>query len=176
MYSREQIEQHIWDYIDGLCTPAEKEMVEKLLQTDPSWNAVYLELRNFNTLVAKTDMIEEPSMRFTKNVMEQVSKYKIAPPAQSYVNKKIIYGIATFFIVTIVASILYGISLIDFSSSNSAGSIKLPEVDYSKYQLNWSQYLSSPVIYIFLFMDVIAGLLLLDRYLRRKNEKLRETH
>jgi hypothetical protein len=175
MYSREQIEQHIWDYIDGLCTPAEKEMVEKLLQTDPAWNNVYLELKDFNTLVTKTDMIDEPSMRFTRNVMEQVSKYKVAPPAQSYINKKIIYGIATFFVVTIVASILYGISLIDFSST-SESSIKLPEVDYSNYQLNWSQYLNSPVMYIFLFMDVIAGLLLLDRYLRRKNEKLRETH
>ncbi|HLO81747.1 MAG TPA: hypothetical protein VK166_12355 [Chitinophagaceae bacterium] len=175
MYSREQIEQHIWDYIDGLCTPAEKEMVEKLLQSDPAWNTVYLELKDFNTLVARTDMIDEPSMRFTRNVMEQVAHYKIAPPAQSYVNKKIIYGIATFFIVTIVASILYGISLIDFSSSSAAGSVKLPEVDYSKYELNWSQYLNSPVLYIFLFMDVIAGLLLLDRYLRRKNEKLRET-
>jgi hypothetical protein len=175
MYSREQIEQHIWDYIDGLCTPAEKEMVEKLLQTDPAWNNVYLELKDFNTLVTKTDMIDEPSMRFTRNVMEQVSKYKVAPPAQSYINKKIIYGIATFFVVTIVASILYGISLIDFSST-SESSIKLPEVDYSNYQLNWSQYLNSPVMYLFLFMDVIAGLLLLDRYLRRKNEKLRETH
>jgi hypothetical protein len=175
MYSREQIEQHIWDYIDGLCTPAEKEMVEKLLQTDPAWNTVYLELKDFNTLVAKTDMIDEPSMRFTRNVMEQVANYKIAPPAQSYVNKKIIYGIASFFVITIVAAILYGISLIDFSSTSSAGSVKLPEVDYSKYELNWSQYLSSPVLYIFLFMDVIAGLLLLDRYLRRKNEKLRET-
>jgi hypothetical protein len=175
MYSREQIEQHIWDYIDGLCTPAEKEMVEKLLQTDPAWNTVYLELKDFNTLVTKTDMIDEPSMRFTRNVMEQVANYKIAPPAQSYVNKKIIYGIASFFVITIVAAILYGISLIDFSSTSSAGSVKLPEVDYSKYELNWSQYLSSPVLYIFLFMDVIAGLLLLDRYLRRKNEKLRET-
>jgi hypothetical protein len=175
MYSREQIEQHIWDYIDGLCTPAEKEMVEKLLQSDPAWNTVYLELKDFNTLVAKTDMIDEPSMRFTRNVMEKVANYKIAPPAQSYVNKKIIYGIATFFVVTIVASILYGISLIDFSSTGSAGTVKLPEVDYSKYELNWSQYLSSPVLYVFLFMDVIAGLLLLDRYLRRKNEKLRET-
>ena len=34
MYTHEQIEQHIWDYIDGLSTPAEKQMVEQLLQTD----------------------------------------------------------------------------------------------------------------------------------------------
>jgi hypothetical protein len=175
MHSREQIEQHIWDYIDGLCSPSEKEMVEKLLLTDPEWNNVYLELKDFNTLVAKTDLIDQPSMRFSKNVMEEVAKYRVAPPAQSYVNKKIIYGIAAFFVVTIVASIVYGISLVDFSSSSS-GNMKLPEVDYSKYQVNWTHYLSSPVMYIFLFMDVIAGLLLLDRYLRRKNEKLRESH
>ena len=175
MYSREQIEQHIWDYIDGLCTPAEKEMVEKLLQTDPEWNRVYLELKDFNTLVAKTDLIDQPSMRFSKNVMEEVARYRVAPPTHSYVNKKIIYGIAAFFAVTFVACLIYGISLIDFSSSSSTG-VKLPEVDYSKYQVNWSQYLNSPVMYIFLFVDVIAGLLLLDRYLRRKNENLRESH
>jgi hypothetical protein len=115
-------------------------------------------------------------MRFSKNVMEEVAKYRVAPPASSYVNKKIIYGIAAFFVVTIVASLIYGISLIDFSSSSSSGSIKIPEVDYSKYQVDWTHYLNSPLMYAFLFMDTIAGLLLLDRYLRRRNERLRESH
>jgi anti-sigma factor RsiW len=80
MYSREQIEQHIWDYIDGTSTPAMKEMVESLLHTDPEWNRVYLELKDFNSLVSTTDFIETPSMRFSKNVMEEVAKYKVAPP------------------------------------------------------------------------------------------------
>lgn len=173
MYTREQIEQHIWDYIDGLCTPAEKELVEKLLETDPAWRSTYLELLDFNTLVAKTDFVEEPSMRFTKNVMEQVAKYKIAPPAQSYINKKIIYSIGGFFIFTIVAALIYGITLIDFSQGGNTE--LLPKVNLDKYQFNWQEYLNSPIMYMFLFMDVIAGLLLLDRYLRRRNEKLRET-
>jgi hypothetical protein len=65
-----------------------------------------------------------------------------------------------------------GISQIDFSQP---GSSFLPQVDLKKYEVNWSQYLNSPFMYIFLFMDLIAGLLLLDRYLHRRNEKLRET-
>jgi hypothetical protein len=173
MYTREQIEQHIWDYIDGLCTPEEKSMVEKLLQTDPEWNKVYLELRDFNTLVAATDFIDEPSMRFNRNVMEEVAKYKVAPPTSSYVNKKIIYGVAGFLLFTIVAAVVYGISLVDFSQPSSSSIV--PDVNLEKYQFNWSQYLNSPIMYVFVFMDVIAGLLLLDRYLRRKNEKLRES-
>jgi len=173
MYTREQIEQHIWDYIDGLCTPEEKLMVEKLLQTDPEWKKTYLELRDFNTLVASTDFIDAPSMRFNRNVMEEVAKYKVAPPTSSYINKKIIYGVAGFMVFSIIAAVIYGISLLDFSQP--ASTTIVPEVNLEQYQFNWSQYLNSPIMYVFLFMDVIAGLLLLDRYLRRKNEKLRES-
>jgi hypothetical protein len=172
MYSREQIEQHIWDYIDGTSTPAMKEMVEKLLHSDPEWNKVYLELKDFNTLVSSTDFIEAPSMRFSKNVMEEVARHKVAPPTRAYINKKIVYGIAGFFVLAIVAILVSGISQIDFAQP---GSNSFPQVDLKKYEINWSQYLNAPLMYIFLFMDVIAGLLLLDRYLRRNNEKLRET-
>jgi hypothetical protein len=172
MYSSEQIEQHIWDYIDGTSTPAMKEMVEKLLQTDPEWNRVYLELKDFNTMVSTTDFVETPSMRFSKNVMEEVAKYKVAPPTSAYINKKIVYGIAGFFVLAIVAVLVAGISQINFSQP---GSSSMSPVDLKKYEVNWSQYLNSPLMYIFLFMDVIAGLLLLDRYLRRRNEKLQET-
>ncbi len=172
MYSREQIEQHVWDYIDGSCTPAVKEMVEKLLHSDPDWKSVYLELKDFNTLVSTTDFVESPSMRFSKNVMEEVSKHKIAPPTQAYINKKIVYGIAVFFVLSILSGVVYGISQIDFSQ---AGTTALPQIDFSKYEINWTQYLNSPLMYMFLFLDVIGGLLLLDRYLRRKNEKLGET-
>ena len=92
MYTQEQIEQHIWDYIDGLSTPAEKLMVEQLLKTDQQWIAVYNSLKGFNEMIGSADTIEQPSLRFTKNVMEEVAKYKVAPPTKSYINKKIILG------------------------------------------------------------------------------------
>jgi len=172
MYSREQIEQHIWDYIDGSSTPAMKDMVEKLLHSDPEWNKVYLELKDFNTLVGSADLMEAPSMRFSKNVMEEVARYQVAPPTRSYINKKVVFGIGGFFVLSILALLVSGVSQIDFSQP---GSHVLPTVDLKNYDVNWRQYLKSPLMYIFLFMDVIAGLLLLDRYLRRNNEKLRET-
>jgi hypothetical protein len=167
MYTREQIEQHIWDYIDGLSTPAEKQMVEQLLQTDQQWMVVYNELKGFNEMIGSADIIEQPSLRFTKNVMEEVAKYKVAPPASSYINKNIIIGIAAFFILSIIGFLVYGISFIDLSAQ---GTIKLPGTGVDQWNIDWSKYLNSTVINVFLLMDVIAGLLLLDRYLRRKKE------
>ncbi len=167
MYTQEQIEQYIWDYIDGLTTTDEKQMVEKLLKTDQQWMTVYNECLLFNEKIAGADVIEQPSLRFTKNVMEEVAKYKVAPPAKSYINKRIIYGIAAFFILSIIGFVVYGISLVDLSAT---GSLKMPGADMSKLNLDWSKYLNSTVLNIFLLMDVVVGLMLLDRYLRRKKE------
>ena len=164
MYTREQIEQHIWDYIDGLSSPQEKAMVEKFMQTDPAWKTIYNELNALNTEIHLTDMMEEPSMRFTRNVMEEVSKFHVAPPARSYINKKVIYGIAAFFILSVVALLGYAFTTFDFSTTTSTAPIfntKSLEVDPFKY-------LNTTVLNIFVFMDVIAGLLLLDRYLSKK--------
>jgi hypothetical protein len=164
MYTREQIEQHIWDYIDGLSTPQEKAMVEKFMQTDPAWKNLYDELNSLNLSIQSTDMMEEPSMRFTRNVMDEVSRFKVAPPAQSYINKKIIYGIAAFFILSVVGMLGYLFTSFDFSSSTGGA----PLFDTKSLELDTSKYLNSTVLNIFVFMDVIAGLLLLDRYLTRR--------
>lgn len=163
MHTRAQIEQHIWDYIDGLSTPEEKAMVENLLRHDQQWRAVYDELRFVHTQIASADLVDQPSMRFTKDIMEQVSNLKVAPPVQSYINKKIIYGIAGFFGLVFVAMLIYGIGLIDFSDSSSSGTMN---IDMSKWTFDPSQYLNSTVLNIFMFFNVIAGLALLDRYLR----------
>lgn len=168
MYTHEQIEQYIWDYIDGLTTTDEKHMVERLLKTDQQWMTVYNECMLFNEKIADADVIEQPSLRFTKNVMEEVAKYNIAPPAKSYINKRIIHGIAAFFVLSITGFVVYGISLIDLSA---AGSAKTSGADMSRLNLNWSKYLNSTVLNIFLLMDVVVALLLLDQYLSRNKEK-----
>jgi hypothetical protein len=167
MYTHEQIEQHIWDYIDGLSTPEEKQMVEHLLQTNQQWMAVYDELKGFNEMIGSSDIIDQPSLRFTKNVMEEVARHKVAPPASSYINKKIIHGIAAFFILSIIGFVLYAISFIDMSAP---GSIKLPDSGIDRLNIDWSKYFNSTVMNVFLLLDVVAGLMLLDRYLRRKKE------
>lgn len=164
MYTKMQIEQFIWDYIDGLSTPEEKVMVEDLLRHDQQWRTIYEELRFVNADIQSADLVDQPSMRFTKDIMDQVNNMKVAPPAQSYINKKIIYGIAAFFGLVMIGTLIYGIGLIDFSTSSSSGGLN---IDMSKWSFNPSQYLNSTVLNIFMFFNVVAGLALLDRYLRK---------
>ena len=91
------IEERLWEYIDGVSSADEKTTIEKLLRTDPAWQKKYRELMEIHNLVKATD-VEQPSMRFTKNVMEEIAKFKVAPATRSYINKKIIFFIAGFFL------------------------------------------------------------------------------
>ena len=63
-----------------------------------------------------------------------------------------------------IGTLFYGIGLIDFSTGSSSGGLN---IDMSKWSFNPSQYLNSTVLNIFMFFNVVAGLALLDRYLRK---------
>lgn len=90
------MEERLWGYIDGTAPAAEKTVIEKLLATDATWKDKYSELLEVNQLLQASEM-EAPSMRFSKNVMEEIAKYHIAPATKSYINNKIIWGL-TFFL------------------------------------------------------------------------------
>lgn len=165
MYTKAQIEQYIWDYIDGLSTPEEKQMVEDLLRHDQQWRLMYEELRYVNAQIHSADLVDQPSMRFTKDIMDQVSNLKVAPPAQSYINKKIIYSIAGVFMLILVGGLIYGISQIDFSAGSSNSGLN---IDLSQWNFEPSRYINTTILNIFMFFNVIAGLALLDRYLRKR--------
>ncbi|MBP8115329.1 MAG: hypothetical protein KAY50_08230, partial [Chitinophagaceae bacterium] len=92
MDTQHTIEERLWNFIDGSVTTNEKTVIEKLLQTDASWKAKYNELLQVNDLL-KSSELEAPSMRFSKNVMEEISKLHIAPATKNYINNKIIWGI-----------------------------------------------------------------------------------
>src|SRR5512138_3295643 len=91
------IEKQLWDYIDGLSSNEERSSIEKLLQSNLEWKNKYHELLEVQEML-KSSELEQPSMRFTKNVMEEIAKLHIAPATKNYINKKIIWGIAAFFI------------------------------------------------------------------------------
>ena len=97
MNTQHNIEERLWNFIDGTISAGEKTAIEKLLQSDAEWKTKYSELLQVNDLL-KSSQLEAPSMRFGKNVMEEISKLHIAPAAKNYINKKIIWGIAFFFI------------------------------------------------------------------------------
>ena len=90
MDTKQTIEERLWGFIDGNISSDEKTVIEKLLETDALWKAKYKELLSVNELL-KSDILDSPSLRFTKNVMEEIGKLHIAPATRTYINKKITY-------------------------------------------------------------------------------------
>ncbi|HEX8314500.1 MAG TPA: hypothetical protein VF609_05895 [Flavisolibacter sp.] len=161
----EEMEARLWAYIDGLSE--EGSVIEKLVAENREWKEKYAELLAFHQLMAQTE-VEQPSMRFTKNVMEEIARFQIAPAAKEYINKKIIWGLAAFFVIMIGGFLVYGVAQIDWTEAGSSSSplgVDLGAVDYSRM-------FNNSFINGFMMLNVILGLLLLDRYLNMKQKKM----
>ncbi len=161
------MEERLWNFIDGSTSAEEKTVIEKLIAADIAWKAKYQELLSVNEML-KDSELESPSMRFTKNVMEEIAKLKIAPATRTYINKKIIWAIGFFFIAMIVGFLIYGFGQMSFSGTgDSAISKSLGKFDISKFFNNtW--------VNVFMMINVFIGLVLLDHYLTNKRKAFRK--
>lgn len=161
------IEQQLWSYIDGFSSTQEKTAIEKSIATNLEWKNKYHELLEIHQLMNSSEL-EQPSMRFTKNVMEKIAQYHIAPATKNYINKRIIWGIAGFFITLLAVFVIYGFAQVNWTSSNSSN---LP-IDFSKIsQVDYSRIFSNNFVNGFLMVNVLIGLVLLDRVLANKRKK-----
>ncbi|MBV4358537.1 hypothetical protein [Pinibacter aurantiacus] len=167
MDTNSNMEERLWDYVDGISSAHERSVIDKLLETDSAWRHRYKEILKANILLQESIELDEPSMRFTQNVMEDIAKYKIAPAASTYINKKIIYGIATVFITIIVAMFVYVFANVNWASAGAGGGMPF---DISK--INYGKIFSSTYVNIFLMLNVMIGLVLFDKYLSVKKKKL----
>ena len=167
MNTQHNIEQRLWNFIDGTVSASEKTVIENLLQNNVEWKAKYHELLQVNDLLQASEL-EAPSLRFSKNVMEEISKLHIAPAAKSYINKKIIWGIGFFFIAMFVGFLIYGFGQMSFSSGEETTLSKnLNKVDFSKF-------FSNTWVNVFMMINVILGLFLLDNYFTNKRKEFRK--
>ena len=167
METQKQMDERLWDYIDGQSSAQERSTIEKLLESNLEWKQKYQELLETHKLLHSTEL-EGPSLRFTKNVMEEIAKYHIAPATKTYINKKIVWGIGIFFITLFVAFLIYGFAQMDWSSK---GDTNLP-VDFNKIDL--SKFFSNTYVNIFMMINVVLGLFLLDNYLSNKRKAFRK--
>ena len=164
-----EMEMRLWEYIDGFTQGEEKMLIEQLIREQADWKAKYAELLQVHQSIDLVEL-EEPSMRFTRNVMEEIAKFHIAPATKSYINNKVVWGIGIFFITLIIGFVGYGIAQIDWtaaSDSNSAVGVDFSQIDYSRM-------FNNNFVNVFMMLNVVLGLLLLDRYLTSKNKKLKD--
>ena len=167
MNTPHNIEERLWNYIDGTAAADEKTVIKKLLETDSDWKARYHELLEVNELL-KSSELEVPSLRFSKNVMEEISKLHIAPATKSYINKKIIWGIGFFFIALIAGFLIYGFGQMNFNTGEETTLSKnLNKVDFSKF-------FSNTWVNVFMMINVVLGLFLLDNFLTSKRKEFRK--
>lgn len=164
MNTRENIEVRLWDYIDGVSSAEERIAIKNLLSNNSEWQAAYVELLSMQQMITSSEL-EQPSMRFTKNVMDKISLYN-ASPAVNYLNKKIIWGIGIAFIALIAGFLIYAFAQINWTASSGNSYFTLKNIDFSKF-------FNSTYTSIFLMANIIAGLMLLDRYLAGKKNQLR---
>jgi hypothetical protein len=156
------IEEILWNYIDGNCTPEEQKIIHTLIAEDEAYRLKYQELLSLDKQFSAVEL-DEPSMAFTYNVMETIRTENALVPLKAAINKKIIMGITIFFGVTLVATLIFA-----FASMNWAGmgghvnltySFKMPAIDPNKTKI---------AIEGFVFFDVVLALYLLDAWLRKK--------
>lgn len=168
MSESSNIDSRLWDFIDGTCNDSEKLAIEKLLQTDPFWKGRYQELMGIHKLIHQQE-VEVPSMRFTKNVMDTIASQHISKATIKYLNRKIIFGITGFFFLLMTAILVYVFMTADFSSAEtSTQTFK----GYGSWDI--SKYMSKSVVQIIMFLNVILGLVLLDRYLGSRKNKFHQ--
>lgn len=160
------IEETLWNYIDGSCTPEEQAAISKLIASDESYRLKYNELLALNQEFTVIEL-DEPSMAFTYNVIEAIRKEEALVPLKSTINKRIILGIAIFFAVTLTLFVGYALFSMDWSTpqlpnfiGNLSVDIKAPAISSDVKKMAFEG---------FIFFDVILALFLFDKSLRRKN-------
>ncbi len=158
------IEEKLWNYIDGTCTPAEQDAITRLIEQDEVYGKKYQELMALNQEFANIEL-DEPPMAFTYKVMETIRTENAMQPLKAAIDKRVIIGIGVFFTLTILALLAFIFANINISLSavdvkiTLPASVKLPHI---------SNVFSSQLFKWFLVFDVVLALVLTDGYLRRK--------
>jgi hypothetical protein len=168
MNTEVNIDDRLWNYIDGLTEGEEKSSIEQLLKNNLEWQRKYKELLEIHQLLHSSEL-EEPSMRFTRNVMEEIAKFHIAPATKSYINKRIVYSIGAFFILMIIGFLIYGFGQIDWSVSDTVNNPAQQYID----RIDFSKFFNNSYVNIFMMVNIVLGLGLLDWYLSNKKKEMR---
>ena len=167
MNTQHNIEERLWNFIDETISADEKSVIKKLLQSDAEWKAKYNELLQVNELLQSSEL-EAPSLRFSKNVMEEIAKLQIAPATKSYINNKIIWSIGFFFIAMLIGILIYGFGQMAFTNGEETTLSKnISKIDFSKF-------FSNTWVNAFMMINVVIGLVLLDNYLSNKRKEFRK--
>lgn len=169
MDTNQQMEERLWDFIDGLSSSAEKSEVEALIAAHTAWQEQYRELLDIHQAMNSQEL-EEPSMRFTKNVMEEITRFQVAPATKTYINKNIIRSIGAFFLLMIGSMLIYCLAGIKWWTSSPPSSTPPYSINLDIEKFNIGKAFNSSYLNILTLVTVVIGLVFLDVWLQRKKQ------
>jgi hypothetical protein len=169
----QEMEKRLWEFIDGHCSEEEKTIIHQQLAENPVWSSKYNDLKQVHDMLQKEEL-EMPSLRFMKNVMEEIAQYQVAPATKNYINKNVIRGISAFFLTMIAGLFIYFVGQIHWSSQSTGTFVPAYSLDANK--LNWGKLLNNSYVNIFIGISAILGLILVDKYLQAKKNKTLPEH
>ncbi len=158
-------EDRLWDYIDGTCTSEERAAIEQQLKSDADLKMKLDELIMLHHQLQAVGL-DEPSMGFKHRVMEQVLVIPPPTPLKTKVDQRIIYLIASFFILTIVSLLGYTFSQINWGSSQIW---QMPQLKFPS--MNWSSFINPSYTLFFLSASAVLALVLVDKVVISVREK-----
>jgi hypothetical protein len=162
------MEELIQSYLDGEVSSEQRAFIEEKIATDKIWKKSYEGLLSVHQML--TDNLEtmEPSMRFTKNVMEEIAGMEIARPVRMRQNPWI-FRIAGGILGGLLMGILgYMFSRIDFSAKSSGSDLPVPDI--SLPQVNWTYYIDgNTTIFLFMICVILAMVMLEKLIFKGKN-------
>jgi len=164
MNEQETIQLQLWEYIDGLCSAEEHQRISALIAADAMWKAEYDALLALHTGLETFTEAEQPSMRFTKNVMEAVAATGMARSTRSLINPNIIRGIAAVFIIAVTIMLGYAFMHADGSNGRSINFSAPISQLRDKVAPLWSSNIWQYVLWFNALLAVILG----DSLLRKK--------
>ena len=158
------IEEQLWNYLDGSCSPQEQETIAHLIATDKTYQQKYEDILAFNKELEAIEL-DAPPMAFTYNVMEAIRTEEASKPLKAAIDSRIIKAIAAFFILSIIA--LLGVALA--TTNWSSGTTETVQIPINLELPPMKNYFSGPALKGFLFFDVVLALFLFDGYLRKRS-------
>jgi len=147
------MEEKLWQYIDGTCSNDERLAIAALIEKDAAWRAAYNNIFTINDDVSALTL-DEPSMAFSYKVMEGIRAQEAAKPLKTATNTYVIGAIAGFFILAIIIIMM-------FLLINGGGNVNVNLPAFSVLT-------NSSAIKVFFYTDVILLLFFVDTFLRRK--------
>jgi hypothetical protein len=151
------LEEQIWDFIDGNLSESESQKIQHLINSDQEVERMYKNFLSFNVFTTNMDL-EEPSMSFTRNVMDDVATIPAPVLLKTKVDNRVIYGIAAFFGIALIAVFVFAI----YKSSGEKSSLQF---DFS---INTDFFENKILLSTFLAADLIIAMLFIDGVVRKR--------